>query len=294
MNRRNFIQQSAMATAGLMAGNSLLANPFREKIKEFGFQVYTVRDVIQKDMAGTLKTLKRAGYDYAEFFDFGGGKLLGKSIQEARQVIDQSKLKVKSIHVMTGAQAPDMKGTIVNDWQKGVDEAAELGTEYLVCAYLLDFERKTIDQYKELADKFNKAGEICKKSGIQFAYHNHDFEFKELEGQIPYDILLNETESDLVKMELDIYWARHADQDPLKLFRDNLGRFPLWHVKDMELDEKRTMTEVGNGRIDWKQLFAHHPDAGLKYFFVEQDYNWQTDPVTSLKASIKYLKGLSF
>jgi sugar phosphate isomerase/epimerase len=294
MERRQFIQKSALGTAGVLAANPLLSNLMEEKIQSFGFQVFTVRDAIQKDMAGTLKSLRKAGYDYAEFFDFGDGKLLGKPIAEAKKIIEESKIEVKSLHVMTGAQAPQMTGSLTNDWQKGVDDAAELGAEYLVCAYLLDFERETIDQYKRLAELFNKAGETCKKSGIQFAYHNHDFEFQAIDNTVPYDILLNETDEDLVKMELDIYWTRFAELDPVKLFQKNPKRFPLWHVKDMELDNDHVMTEVGNGIIDWRQIFIHEADAGMKYFFVEQDRNWKEDPISSLKTSIKHLKRINY
>ena len=291
MKRRDFLQKSALTSAGLLATGSLFSQPFFEgKIKNFGFQVYTVRDVIKKDMAGTLKTLKKAGYDYAEFFDFTDGKLLGMPVKEAKAIIDASKIKLKSIHVPTGAQAHTVPGTMVNNWQKAVDDAAELGAEYLVCAYLDSAERQTIDQYKKVSELFNRSAEICKKSGIKFAYHNHAFEFKEIDGQVPYDVLLKETDADLVKMELDMYWVRYADQNPMKLIQKNMGRFPLWHVKDMSMDDDRKMKEVGAGRIDWKQLFAYDKDAGLEYFFVEQDSNWAENSVQSLVTSIKHLK----
>ncbi|KYG82781.1 sugar phosphate isomerase/epimerase family protein [Roseivirga echinicomitans] len=291
MKRRDFLQKSALTSAGLLATGSLFSQPFFEgKIKDFGFQVYTVRNVIKKDMAGTLKTLRKAGYDYAEFFDFADGKLLGMPVKEAKTIIDDSKIKLKSIHVGTGTQTPNVSGTMVNDWQRAVDDAAELGAEYLVCAYLGGPERQTLDQYKQVSELFNKSAEICKKSGLKFAYHNHDFEFKEIDGQVPYDILLNETDADLVKMELDMYWLRYADQNPLKMIQKNMGRFPLWHVKDMSMDDDRAMKEVGAGRIDWKQLFAYDKDAGLEYFFVEQDGNWATSSVESLVTSIKHLK----
>lgn len=293
MNRRKFVQKSTLTAAGLMAAPAL-ASLAHEKISEFGVQLFTVRDTLQKDFEGTLKSIHKIGYDYCEVFDFAGGKLLGKTIKEAKASFKKNKLPIKSIHVMTGAQAPNMDGTMVNDWQKAVDGAAELGAEYMACAYLLDFERKTIDQYKKLAEMFNKSAEACKKSGIQFLYHNHDFEFQTLEGQVPYDILLNETDADLVKMELDLYWVRYAERDPIKLFRENQGRFPFWHVKDMELAETRVMTEVGAGRIDWKQLFAHSADSGLKGFFVEQDRNWKVDPVSSIETSFKYLRSLRY
>ena len=294
MDRRKFLTQSALATAGLAASTHLLANPLEDRISEFGFQAYTVRDVIYKDMAGTLKKLRKAGYDYMEGFDFGNGKLLRKPISEAKEIIEKSKIELRSLHVMTGAAAPKMKGTMINEWQMAVDQAAELGAKYIVCAYLMDFERKSIDQYKELSELFVKCGEVAQKSGIQFCYHNHEFEFMELDGQIPMDIILANTDSFNVKLELDIYWARYAEVNPIKFFNENRGRIPLWHVKDLSLDEGNPMTEVGNGIIDWKQIFRHQNDSGMQSFFVEQDRNFTTDSVSSLKSSIEYLKKMNY
>ena len=294
MDRRKFLAQSALATAGLAASTNVLANSFDDRIKEFGFQAYTVRNVIYKDMAGTLKALRKAGYDYMEGFDFGNGKLLGQPVADAKKIIEKSKIDLRSIHVMTGAAAPDMKGTMTNDWQMAVDQAAELGAKYIVCAYLMDFERKSIDQYKELSELFSKCGETAKKAGLQFCYHNHDFEFVELDGQLPMDVILSETDSYSVKIELDIYWARFASVNPLKFFRDNQGRVPLWHVKDLSIAQDNLMTEVGNGVIDWKQIFRHQSDAGMESFFVEQDRNYVVDSVSSLETSQDYLKKLIY
>jgi len=299
MDRRKFITNTALATAGLAASSKVLADTFDAKINDFGFQSYTVRDVIYKDMPGTLKKLKRAGYDYFEGFDFGNGKLLGKPVAEAKKIIEKSKLDLKSIHVLTGAAAPDLKGSMMNEWQMAIDQAAELGASYIVCAYLMDFERKSIDQYKELAELFNKCGEVAKKSGIQLCYHNHEFEFEELDGQIPMDIILSETDSNNLKLELDIYWARYAGVDVINFFTKNLKRIPLWHVKDLSLkklpgtEEVKPMTEVGNGIIDWRQVFVNRSNSGMQYFFVEQDRNFAEDSVSSLITSIKYLKKLS-
>ncbi len=286
MKRRDFVQKSSLAVAGALAAPSIMAATAEEKIKKFGFQSYTVRDVIYKDMAGTLKKLRKAGYDFFEGFDFGNGKLLRKPIAEAKQIIEDSKMEMPSIHVVTA----NMKDP--GTWQQSVDDAAELGAKYIVCAYLMPNEREKLDQYKELTELFNKCGETAKKSGLQFGYHNHDFEFMDLEGEMPMNVILNECDSDLVKLELDIYWVRYAEKDPIKFFRDNMGRVPLWHVKDLSLDEGRPMTEVGNGIIDWQQVFRYKGDAGMQYFFVEQDRNFKTDSVTSLTTSIKHLKSL--
>src|SRR5699024_53353 len=124
--------------------------------------------------------------------------------------------------------------------------------------------------------------------GIQFCYHNHAFEFEELEGQVPYDILLKETDEDLVKMEMDIYWVTRANYDPITLIKENPGRFPLWHVKDMDHSEEKSFTEVGNGVIEWPEVFAHAKESGLKHFFVEQD-STPGDPFASIEQSLDYL-----
>ncbi len=286
MNRRKFVQNSALATAGALAAPSLMSLADIEKIREFGVQLYTVRDPLQKDYAGTVKSLSKIGYDFCEVFGYGDGKLLGLTLDEAKKAHAKAKLPVRSMHIM-----PDiMRG----DWQQAVDFAAELGAQYIVCAYIVEEERQRIDQYKALIDQINKCAEISSKSGIQFAYHNHEFEFDTVDGQVPYDLLLGQTDKSLVKMELDLYWVRYADKDPIKLFRENQGRFPLWHVKDMELADTRVMTEVGAGRIDWRQIFVYAQDAGMQHFFVEQDRNWVKDPVSSTSTSYKYLKSLRY
>ena len=294
MKRRQFIQKTGAATAGLMASSTyLMAHVKKEEtIKKFGFQSYTVRDVLYKETAGTLESLKKAGYDYMELFDFQQGKLLGKPFKETKTIIERSALEVKSIHVMTGGTRK-ISGTLNHEFEKAIDGAAELGAKYIVIPFLTEEERKSIDQYKALTDKLNKAGALCQKSGIQLAYHNHGFEFIPLEGQVPYDVLL-EADPSLLKMELDLYWVRFVQKDPLALIEKHPGRFPLWHVKDLSADKGHPMTEVGNGVIDWGVLFRQKKNAGMKYFFVEQDTGFAKNSLESLKTSIRYLKKLSF
>jgi sugar phosphate isomerase/epimerase len=159
----------------------------------------------------------------------------------------------------------------------------------MVCAYLSNPERGNLDKYKKLADDFNKAAEICKKSGIQFAYHNHDFEFAQQDGKYPYEILLNNTDKNLVKMEMDIYWVVKAKQDPIALINQHPGRFPLWHVKDMASTPNQTFAEVGNGTINFAAIFKQADKAGLKYFFVEQDTT-PGNPYDSITQSFNYIK----
>jgi len=169
------------------------------------------------------------------------------------------------------------------NYQQLADEAAEGGLSYLVCSSI---PVHTLDEIKTAVDVFSKAGEACKKNGVQFAYHNHTTEFDEVEGTRPFDYILNNTDKDLVKMELDLAWATKAKQDPVELFKLHPGRYPLWHVKDLD---KSTMmpAEVGTGVVDFKHIFDNAQESGMKYFFVEQDQ--APDPLQNVTHSYNYL-----
>ena len=248
---------------------------------------------MQQDPAGTLAKVAQIGYNSVEGATYTGTqKFYGMEPAAFTKVLKQNGLIMPSSHYVLGMaqnQGQTVQGTILRGWDKAVDDAAQVGVKYMVCAYLQESERGNIDQYKRLAEQLNKAGQRCKKAGIQLCYHNHDFEFAAQSGQLPYNILLKETDKELLKMELDLYWATKAGHDPVALFRQHPGRFPLWHVKDMDKTEKRDFTEVGNGSIDFKKIFAQRKLAGLQYFFVEQDRT-PASPFDSIRSSITYLK----
>jgi len=170
------------------------------------------------------------------------------------------------------------------NYQQLADNAAEGGLTYLVCSSI---PVSTLDEIKTAVDVFSKTGEACKKNGVQFAYHNHTTEFDQVEGHRPFDYILSNTDKDLVKMELDLAWATKAKQDPVELFKLHPGRFPLWHVKDLD---KSTMNpaEVGTGVVDFKRIFNNAKESGMKYFFVEQDQAPQ--PLQNVTNSLNYLK----
>jgi sugar phosphate isomerase/epimerase len=284
-NRRSFLKTSALLTAGILAAPNLYAY---DK-KYVGLQLFTVRDAMEKDPRAALAKVASLGYNAVEGATYTGSQLFyNMSAAEYARTLKDNGLIAPSSHYMLG-ESMGAKGTISNEWNKAVDDAAAVGTKYMVCAYLLDPERGTLDHYKATADKFNKAAEVCKKAGIQFCYHNHDFEFEAQDGKYPFDILLENTDKNLVKFELDLYWASRANQDPLALFNRYPGRFPLWHVKDMDKSADKKITEVGNGSIDFKRIFAQSKKAGLDYFFVEQDI-CPGDPFVSIQQSITYLK----
>ena len=288
-SRRNFLASAALLSGGVLLSPSLLAAYNKRYI---GLQLYTVRDAMAKDPAGTLAQLAKIGYNSVEGATYTGSqKFYGMAPKEFATLLKQNGLIMPSSHYRLGEEqmngAPVL-GTMLHEWDRAVDDAAAAGVKYMVCAYLSEAERGKLDHYKYIADQLNKAGERCRQAGLQLCYHNHDFEFTAQDGKLPYDLLLA-TDPKLVKMELDLYWATKAGHDPLTLFKQHPGRFPLWHVKDMDRTEKKFFTEVGKGSIDFRRIFAHSKEAGLEYFFVEQDAT-PGSPFESVTQSIAYIK----
>ncbi|UII24318.1 sugar phosphate isomerase/epimerase family protein [Fulvivirga ligni] len=264
-NRRTFLKYSAVIGAGVLTMPSCMGSTSQAT----GIQLYTLRDEMGSDPKGTLKKIADIGYKEVESAGYGGRKYYGFSASEFKKILDDTGLNMVSGHYMTGRINGDQQGSLSNGWEQAVEDAATAGQKYMVVAYLVDEERKSLDDYKSLTDLLNKCGETCKKSGIQLCYHNHDFEFKSFDGTEGYDVLLNDTDEDLLKMELDLFWATKADKDPVKLFEAHKGRFPLWHVKDMDADGN--FAAVGTGSIDFKRIFDAAGASGMKHYFVEQD-----------------------
>jgi sugar phosphate isomerase/epimerase len=292
MDRRNFLNlgAGALLTSLIVKSNTSISLP--KKVKDIGIQVYTLRDLMAKDLVGTLQKVAEIGYKNIELFGYGEGKYFGKSIAEMRKITDDLGLKVVSAHYLSG-QGSNAWGTPVNQWEKAVEDAAKMGQKYMTVAFLLPDERKSLNDYKKVSDILNKAGEITAKYGITMAYHNHDFEFIPLEGQVPMDVLLKNTQADLVKFELDIYWIKKAGLDPIQFFKQNKGRVPLWHVKDME-KESGDFAPVGDGVIDWMAIFKEEKTAGLTHFFVEQDNHKYGTPLENIEKSLKWLRSFDY
>ena len=286
--RRSFLKTSSVLSAGLM----IVPSAFKPKSTLIGLQLYTIRDAMDKDPKSALEHVAKIGYTSVEGATYTDTeKFYGMSPSGFKKVLKDNGLVMYSSHYRLGEDLEKgqiMKGTILHDWQKAIDDAAELGLKYMVCAWLSPTERGTLDHYKKVADDLDVAGEKCKKSGIQLCYHNHNFEFEKQRNQYPYDILMA-TDTNLVKMEMDIYWIKKAGQDPIALFKKHPGRYPLWHVKDMDNTPEHSFTEVGNGIINFKEIFKYKNLAGMKYFFVEQDI-CPGDPFVSIAESISYIK----
>ncbi len=289
-SRRTFIRNTSLLTAGTLIAPSIFA---KYNKKYIGLQLYTVRDAMQKDPADTLARVAQIGYNSVEGATYTGTQTFyGMSAKEFDALLKKNGLIIPSSHYRLGEEKVKgevQKGTILNEWQKAVDDAATVGIKYMVCAYLSEAERGNLDHYKYVAEQLNKAGETCKKSGIQLCYHNHDFEFAPQQGKLPFDILMNSTDKGLLKFELDLYWITKAGHDPVAMFNQHPGRFPLLHVKDMDNTPQKAFTEVGNGVIDFKKIFKQTEKAGMKYFFVEQDRT-PGSPFDSITKSITYIK----
>jgi len=282
MNRKEFLSLSALGIFALSCKNLGMMNTK----KTLGIQLYTVRNELKENVEKTLEKLAALGFNTLELYGYDG-TFFGKSRSEFLQILKNTGMKAVSSHHVTGF-ASQGKGTLLNNWEKTIEDLKFLGCEFLVCSYLFPEER-TREIYLKLPDLFGKCALQAQNSGLQFAYHNHDFEFENFENnQNFYDFLLQKTDPMLVKMELDLYWMAKAGKNPLKYFEKFPGRFPLWHVKDME-DESKDFTEIGNGIIPFKNIFEERKKAGLHYWFVEQDES-KRNMHESLKISRDYIR----
>ena len=302
-NRRNFLKKSgALALGGLMLTKEMRA-AFLAKAPTHavGLQLYTLFNVMDADVKGSLKKVADIGYKEIEsaFSKLGG--FYGMKPKEFAALTKDLGLGWKSHHVIgapfkmpAGAKmpaGPDGKPMVIppmrnlqDNMQELVDEVAEAGVPYLVCA---NIPTGTKEEIKNSIKILNKTGEACKKAGITFAYHNHDMEFKVIEGETPYHLFLKETSAENMKMELDLCWVTKAGVDPVELFKQHPGRFPLWHVKD--IDKAMTGPQpVGTGIVDFKRIFANSETAGMKHFFVEHDM--PKDPYASITTSYNNLQ----
>lgn len=288
ITRQQFLKIGALATSAALLTK---LDAFAASPKKVGLQLYTLRDLMGKEPVETLKKVAGIGYKEVEPYGYSDGKFFGKTPKEFAALLKELGMTAPSGHYTTGKTMPKAKGTLLNDWKRAVDDAAAIGQKYMVCAYLFPAERTKLDDYKQFADLFNKSAEVCKSAGIQFCYHNHDFEFKEVEGKLPYDVLLGGTDKNLVKLELDLYWATIAGQDPVALFKKHPGRFPLWHVKDMDKTPEKAFAPVGTGSIDFQRIFDAKKTAGMTHYFVEQDV-CKLPPLESIAISYKNIEKL--
>jgi sugar phosphate isomerase/epimerase len=315
-NRRDFLKQAGAAVAGGLvlphfAGAADLLGGLAPR--PIGIQLFTLFRPMNEDPKATLQQVAAVGYKEIETAFSSRGGYYGYSAKEFKALASDLGLTWRAHHAggapfrrptppagvpaagtpAAGAAAPARPMNMPpmlnlrENYQQLVDDAAEAGLSYLVCA---STPVGTLEEINGSIEVFQKTGEAAKKAGVGFAYHNHATEFDVVEGtggKTPYELILSQTDKELVKMELDLAWATKAGKDPVELFKQQKGRFPLWHVKDIKADLK-TITEVGNGVVDFQRIFAAAKIAGMKYFFVEQDMAPQ--PIENITTSYQNLR----
>ncbi|MBV9988484.1 MAG: sugar phosphate isomerase/epimerase [Chitinophagaceae bacterium] len=280
-NRRDFLRTGTFAALGLslpFRGESSIFAP--KALNSFGIQLWTVKEDMAANAKDTLRKIASYGYKQIESFEGRDGMFWGMGHKEFKKYMDQLHMTIISSHC-----------DITKDFEKKAAEASEIGMKYLICPY--KGPQKSIDNFKQFADDFNKAGEICKKNGIRFAYHNHDYSFKPVDGHVPQDVMMQNTDKNLVDFEMDIYWVVAAGEDPEKWFRKYPGRFKLCHVKDLaKTDKGHESVQLGKGTINFKKILKTGTANGLKYYIVEQEAFTGSNPLESAAADAKYMKRL--
>jgi sugar phosphate isomerase/epimerase len=293
-NRRDFLKISAAGSLGMMALGPLACSPgaaVDRKSFGVGLQLYTIRDAMAADVKGSLQKVSDMGYKNLELADYSDGKFYGFSPKEFKKMVNDMGMEIISSHTSVEAE-----GITTESAQKMADDHAEVGVKYCVQPWVEEKDRN-IESYKKMIADWNEVGRIMKNVGIQFGYHNHNFEFKNLDGVVPYyDIFMPEMDADLITMEIDLFWASKAGQDPVEIFNRYPGRFQLFHLKDMFTNEapfydviKDDIAPVGEGVIDFKRILAAADVAGMKYHFVEDDNQGNGKPFEALETSISNL-----
>ncbi|MFL5396690.1 MAG: sugar phosphate isomerase/epimerase family protein [Myxococcales bacterium] len=281
ITRRGFLGAAAAGVAAAAipkTAHSLVSHPWSPALapQPVGLQLYTLRDLMQKDVQLTLRQVAAVGYREVEF-----AGLFNKDPKTVAKWLAADKLKSPSSHIPLDRLKKDVQGA--------VDEAKTLGNDYIVCPWIDAAMRKSADDWRRIGADLNHIGETVQRAGLRFAYHNHDFEFEKLStGEMGYDILLKDCDPKLVKMEMDLYWITKGGQDPLAYFAKWPGRFPLVHVKDM--GGKGDIVNVGQGHIDWPHIFSKRREAGIEHFIVERDN--PTSPLEDIKTSYTYMAKL--
>ncbi|WP_337043135.1 sugar phosphate isomerase/epimerase family protein [Emticicia sp. 17c] len=276
INRRKFLQQSASLAALALVANRVNAN---ETLKQFGCQLYSIRDVLPKDPRGYMKQLADMGYKYFE--SYSKDPLWGMSPKDAKSYLSDIGVKMVSTHLGLPETNEEM-----------IAKCAEAGLNYVICPAI--GMQPSADAWKQKAEAFNKHGETCKKYGMRYGYHNHSYSFQNANGVKGQRILLDNTDPSLVCFELDMCWIEAAGEDTIAHLKENGKRYELCHVKQLETKEPRPkQTDLANGIINYTQLLRAAKDAGIKYFLVEQE-QYPVSPIESMKNDAAYLKTLNF
>jgi sugar phosphate isomerase/epimerase len=293
-SRRDFLKKTAAA----LAGTSLLSNAAFSRGKAeslVGVQLYSIRDEMKKDPLGSLKQVASMGYKHVEHADYVNRKFYGYGPQEFKKILGDLGLSMPSGHtVMTKKHWDDTRKDFTDDWKYTVEDAAVLGQKYVISPWLEDSLRKNYDDLVKYMEVFNKSGELCKRSGMKFGYHNHDFEFSQkLNGVTVYDIILKNTDPELVIQQLDIGNLYNGGAKAIDIVKQYPGRFKSLHVKDEikatgQSEEKFESTILGEGIVNVRQVIdACRQTAGTEHYIVEQESYQGKTPMDSIKEDLK-------
>ncbi len=288
MRRRHFVQNSALA------GGLFLWSPHEillSRAKHIGVQLYSVRDVAEKNITSTLGQLAQMGYKEVEGYLYENGRFHTFAPKGFRELLHQLELRMVSMHHGIDMKYWDAANKTLNDAaKKTIDDHAEVGVQQLICPSV-DTEFKSVQPLKRLCEVFNHFGEACKKAGIQFGYHNHDYEFRKAEDLYLMDVLLQQTDPALVKWEMDLYWVSYAQEDPAHWVNQYPGRVSAFHVKDLAPTPQRETAVVGDGVIDFKTIFNQKGASGVKYYIVELEH-YKTTSLDGVRNSLTNLRTL--
>lgn len=274
--RRDFLKKAAVASV-LAASPFSMVSAQSRRVDNIGLQLYSLRTEMAADFEGTLEQLAELGFKEMEFAGYHG-----RTPAQVRQILDNLGMTSPAAHIGLNL--------VRDSLDEMIESAATLGQKYIVVPSVPGNER-TLDHYQRHAETFNRAGERAKEAGIVMGYHNHSFEFEQQdEGKIGYDYLLNFCEADLVKFELDLFWAVNGGVDPISLVQENPGRFTMLHVKDMST--AGTMVDVGRGVIDFAEIFTHAEQGGFEHYFIEHDN--PDDGMNSIAYSFNSLNNLRY
>lgn len=303
-NRRDFLKKSGLFASAFAFGSFASCNnetkptdnntdspstsapvtPTEKPLGDFGLQLYTLRDDLPKDPKGVLKQVAGFGYKQLEGFEGAKGLWWGLTAAEFKKYLDELGVTMVSSHC---------------DWRKNLEkkaaESAEVGLKYLIAPAI--GKQKTLDDYKKIAAEFNAAGEICKKNGLRFAYHNHDYSFVQQDGQFPQDILMTNSDASNIDFEMDIYWVVTAGADPEAWLKKYPNRFRLCHVKDRsktaKAEDHDASVDLGTGAIDFKKILKTASENGMQYYIVEQEKYENSTPLKSAEVDASYLKSFT-
>lgn len=293
-SRRQFLKNASLALAGTaLATDGIPATLVHPPVAHLGVQLWSVRDDMNKDAAGTVKALAKMGYREVEGFGYAEGKMFGMSIADFSKLLKDNGISMPSSHVSFTSKSYDFTAKMLTDAaKKSIDDAASIGQKYVICPYMVEEDRGRI---ADMINVYKAAAEYVKKAGMRFGYHNHNFEFEKRgpDNRLLIEWLLHEIDPKMMTMEMDIYWVSFAKYNPLDLIRLYPGRWELCHVKDMAKTEKRESIEVSDGSIDFVSIFKQSQKAGLKYYIVELE-NYVTTPLEGVKRSRQNFLKLKF